>query len=299
MSPSPAVTRANTGLKSENDKATSVAQSPAAKQPKQKKILQQQQQRGNAARPHSSPSCSTADCSAVSLATEQQLAAALEKLLTSDAFVDRLAARLSETVSARVLEDLGGRLQVAENRLVDLNGEMDALRAELAQLKESSDMRLDGLAQYSRRNNIRITGVPEASDEDVTATTVQLLSDKLGVPIQPADIDRCHRVGRLAQPRDNQEPRPRQILVKFISYQKRSSIISNRRQLSGTGFSVQEDLTRKRHLFFREMCGRVGFKNVWSRDGRVFWRDNNRVFSEFSNGPNNNANSDQLGDSHM
>jgi hypothetical protein len=296
MSPSPPVTRATTGSKFSRDRASPVVQSPAAGQHQPN----QQQQRGQTNRPHSSPSCSTADGIPVSMATEQQLAAALDKLLTSDTFVDRIAARLSEAVSARVLADLGGRLEAAEARVADLTVEVDTLRNQVARLKENSDMRIDGLAQYSRRNNIRITGVPETREEDVTATTVKLLNDKLGVPILPADIDRCHRVGRPASSanlRHDGVIRHRQIIVKFISYQKRSAIIVNRRKLSGTGIAVHEDLTRKRHLFFRQMCDRVGFRNVWCRDGRIFWRENDNVFSEFSNGPTHNVNSAEHGDS--
>lgn len=289
-SQSPALTRSAASANSNQDKNLAIAPSPA-KQKQQQQQQQHKKQQKCQARPHS------ADGVPVAMTTENQIAAALEKLLSNEAFVDKIAARLEERlcerlsaeVSAKVLAELDGRLEAMADETRRLASEVDTLKSNIARLEEDFDSRLDELAQYSRRNNIRVSGIPEVQGENVTATVVSLLNEKLNVGICPDDIDRCHRVGRpthLHPPAadDSSSTRVvhRQILIKFVSYQKRNLVITGRRDLKGTGFSIHEDLTMKRRTFFKDLCIKIGFKNVWSRDGVVFWKKNGKTVSQFS-----------------
>ena len=78
----------------------------------------------------------------------------------------------------------------------------------------------DALEQYSRRNSVRISGVNEAIDED-TDSIVMRIAEKLDVPMSTADIDRSHRVGKINEQGRNGRRRPRDILVKFSTYNAR------------------------------------------------------------------------------
>ena len=81
------------------------------------------------------------------------------------------------------------------------------------------------------------------------------------------EIDRSHRVGRLV----NDRPRP--IIVKFISYRKRSEVFRNKKQLKGTGITVREDLTKRRHNLLKQCIEKHGVTNVWTLDGNVILKD--------------------------
>lgn len=122
--------------------------------------------------------------------------------------------------------------------------------------------RIDDLEQYQRRQCIRIFGVKEeeAEDTDKIATEV---ARKIGVELDVNDIDRSHRVGR----RDTEKPRP--IIVKFVSYRKRSEIYRCKRRLKSTGITIRDDLTKARHALLRESISRFGLHNVWTMDGVV------------------------------
>lgn len=287
MMPPKAKTRAATGLK---DK---LFESPAQQQEQRHQYQQQpsQQQREQSSRPQSSSSCSSvADGVAVAMTTQGQIMTAIEALLLNEDFLDRFAARIEN----RLLDSLGDSMRAAVSRIDELSQEVASLQNKITQLEQRHSDRLDDVEQYQRRNNIRISGVLEDADDEVTVGSVAgLLSEKLGVSIAPADIDRCHRVGR--RPRASSAAhsalpppqRPRQIIVKFVSYQSRHTIITNRRKLAGTGIAIHEDLTRKRRLFLKQVADKVGFRNVWSHDGRVVWKENGRIVSQSFYNPSN------------
>ncbi len=92
----------------------------------------------------------------------------------------------------------------------DIQSRNQQLQSEVRSLRSD----VDNLEQYSRRNCIRISGIDEANDENVEHV-VRNIAERLKVDITPADMDRCHRVGR---PYQN---RPREIIVKLTNYRAR------------------------------------------------------------------------------
>jgi hypothetical protein len=204
----------------------------------------------------------------------------LSESLSDGPFIDRLVNKLADQLSEKIIErvtavvtaSLLERLETADRRIEELSREVTALREAPCAHAGRMGNRLDGLAQYQRRNNLRIFGVPENEGEDATESIRSLFAEKLGVEVLPAEIDRCHRVGRrppVAEP----SGRPRAVLVRFVSYQSRSRVMSNRRRLKGTSVTIREDLTQDRATLYKQMAEKFGFRNVWTRDGRIFWRD--------------------------
>jgi hypothetical protein len=210
------------------------------------------------------------------LAEDSQLDIIVERLFK------KLTDRMLETVTTQVSAKFEARFEEAERKIASLTEEINVMREESAARNKLIEARNDDLAQYQRRNNIRIFGLPEEPGEDVSKIVTGFLQSKLDIKIDDAVIDRCHRVGRKpaldsAQPR--QQPRPRAVLVKFISYQTKRTVLAARRKLKGKGFTVREDLTRQRNDFYREVAARVGFRNVWTVDGRVLWKEGGNIVS--------------------
>ena len=150
--------------------------------------------------------------------------------------------------------------------IVPLKQEIKELRAELHQ-------KTDELEQYSRRNSLRIVGIPEKEKEHTGKVTIELLK-KIHPALSPADIDRCHRVGKRIPGRQ------RQIIIKFVSYYDRNAVITNRRQLGamypGT-YYINEDLTRYRSKLYkmaRDLVTKRKIKSTRTRDGRIYVQEN-------------------------
>ena len=91
---------------------------------------------------------------------------------------------------------------------------MNELKKQVDDLTQSSSHQRDALdeyEQYSRRNSLRIWIKEKETPGEVTNRVVTDYAKKLEVELQPGDIDRTHRVGKLGD-------KPRPIIVKFTSY---------------------------------------------------------------------------------
>ena len=67
----------------------------------------------------------------------------------------------------------------------------------------------DSLNQYYRPENVRISNVPEAEDEDLTKTLIEI-ADSVRVVIKPDNINAIHRIGLKRQ------GKVRQIIARFV-----------------------------------------------------------------------------------
>ncbi|XP_031340978.1 uncharacterized protein LOC116169091 [Photinus pyralis] len=130
--------------------------------------------------------------------------------------------------------------------------------------------KLDNLEQYTRRNNILIFGVREEDNEVLTDKVISLLNTRMGVKLDKGDIDRLHRFGKFGD-------KPRPIIIKFKGYEPKQAIIRKRKLLKGTPVVIKEDLTKERLSLFRELLSKVGNKNCWSRDGKLYCKINNQI----------------------
>ena len=142
------------------------------------------------------------------------------------------------------------------------------LENRVAKLEASND----ALEQYSRRNSLRISGIPRREQED-TDKIVLDVARSMDVPLDITDIDRSHRVG-------SDKNRRRDILVKFVSYRARQSLLRERKKLRNTegmkDVFINEDLTSNRSkLLFdaRRLVKAKVLKSAYSADGRILVRD--------------------------
>ena len=104
-------------------------------------------------------------------------------------------------------------------------------------------LQLDDMQQYNRRENICVYGVQKAKySKDDGETVILNVAKTLGVNLQPADIQRSHRLGK----KKNAE-KPRPIIVRFVSYKKRNELFYKKSELKKSAdyknVFVVEDIT--------------------------------------------------------
>ena len=151
----------------------------------------------------------------------------------------------------------------------------------------------DRLEQYSRRESLRIFGIPEVvgrkeQDKDLLDKVLKVLNDT-GAKVVASDILVMHRVGKKSQGENqniqhhengaqNQSEKqgPRPIIVRFISRNKKSEIMSKKKNLKAKeGYDntfIFEDITRLRAklLYFVKNLPEVG--RAWTREGQIYCR---------------------------
>lgn len=169
-------------------------------------------------------------------------------------------------------------------KMDELNRALVVCQKENSELKsEVVDMqyKLNEMEQYSRNYNIEIKGVPEARNENVY-DIVNKISEQLGCNNVAADIELCHRV-----PSNKRSPNaPPNIIVKFFARRSKERIMDGKKQkgellANEIGFAnsnskiyVNEHLTSvNKNLFWLARNAKsMGFKFVWTKNGRIFLR---------------------------
>ena len=133
-----------------------------------------------------------------------------------------------------VLQGLQTKVATFENENADLKNRVTSL-----------ETALDNAEQYSRRNCFKISGVPDTTELS-TDDYVCNLARAIDVDLTIDDIDRSHRLSKPHTGAD-QRAKPRDIIVKFISYRKRASFYKACILTKSRGFQcvfVNERLTR-------------------------------------------------------
>lgn len=164
---------------------------------------------------------------------------------------------------------------------------VDRLRDENIMLRKKVQVleaKVDDNEQYLRSNMVEIHGVPEG-EEDPYAV-VQKVGTALDMTITREMIDVCHRLGK-PQGTD----RPAAIIVSFVRRETKHIMLKKRKEKKNVsalhvGYShstnpiyINESLTptrRKLFLAARAAKKREGFAHLWTRNGKMFMRREDR-----------------------
>lgn len=114
---------------------------------------------------------------------------------------------------------------------------LETQSAEIATLRACTD----DAENRQRRNNLLFLGLPDSKSEtwkESEEAVVLFCSDKLGVVLDPDNIDHAHRLGSFV------ENKTRPIMVRFVRFKDRESVLTSGIKLKDTGFSVREDFSR-------------------------------------------------------
>ena len=196
---------------------------------------------------------------------------------------------LKESILAPVIK----QVEVLESTLFNTNDENDKLKKEIQTLKkeiEDKDKTLNtekqktasvinNHEQYSRVNNVRINGLPgDMKDETSNQTAgkvLDMISKKLDINMPYHEIDIAHRLGQFVQGQN------RRVIVRFVRRQTKQNIMSIKKKLKGSGFSIFEDLTplNAKVLASARKKQPDEVEHAWAANGKLFlqWKADSRV----------------------
>ena len=184
-----------------------------------------------------------------------------------------------KTIVKEAVSEATGAFNDEVRKLKEDNENFKKVNSALEKRISQAEYDNDALEHYSRRNSVRISGVNEAIDED-TDSIVMRIAEKLDVTMSTADIDRSHRVGKINEQRRNGRRRPRDILVKFSTYNARRRLFLKRKDL--------RDSEDTKHLFINEdltmLCSKLLYdarclvrtnklRSAYASDRKIFVRD--------------------------
>ncbi|XP_028163501.1 uncharacterized protein LOC114355044 [Ostrinia furnacalis] len=200
--------------------------------------------------------------------------------------------RLTDKMS--VLSD---RVSECEARIERLQNRMDTLEHSNDKSSQSDNSALASIEQLRAElndrdqdlliNDVEISCIPEEKGESLPHI-VTTLASKLGVSIAQQDLVSVERVGRVQElVAGAAASRPRHIVVRLARRAVRDQLLQAARvrrgaTTEGTGlpepsrrFYINERLTKVNRQLFRrarELGGRLGWRFVWTREGRIYAR---------------------------
>ena len=178
-----------------------------------------------------------------------------------------MLAGLANAVKDSLVGELKAALDASTEAIRKLEAALQERDSRIHDLEVKLTEKQDDLEQYGRRMCLRVFGVPEERNEDTDMIAIDV-AKKINVDLSIQDIDRSHRIGKI-----NAGDRPRPVIIKFISYRKRSEVFRSKKLLKGSGITVREDLTKRRHSVLKMAITKFGLQNVWTVDGNIIVKD--------------------------
>ena len=120
---------------------------------------------------------------------------------------------------------------------------------------------------------MRPHGISEQKGEDTDEQALKIIREELGKTVEKSDLDRTHRTGAFKE--DKSKCRP--IIVKFSRYNVRDKVFKNKKKNKGKGYSITESLAAMRMKKLTEARNSFGFTNVWTQDGKILCKEDNRI----------------------
>lgn len=185
---------------------------------------------------------------------------------------------ISKAVSQAVLQTFEKKLNDLEESVAFLKTEINNIKrdnlnkmeqleefvADNSRLKSSDLQRLDQIDQVNRSTALRIFNMEEKPSENIKTEIIKLLTTKMEINLKIEDIEKCYRV----ETKVKQERRG--IYVKFSSLPIKQIIYAKKKMLKGTRIVVKEDLTKTRLDLVNQVAEKIGVKNVWTQNGKIF-----------------------------
>lgn len=161
------------------------------------------------------------------------------------------------------------QVTVMEEKLANLESKLISAEKDA----RSAAAKANDNEQYSRKYNLRFCGIEEKENENCVNSIVEFCNEKLGVSLTVDKFDRAHRVGK------KEAGKTRSIMVKFINYNSKIAVCKCRKNLKGSNFYINEDLTQFNLRLFNFARGASSVKSVWFTDGKILVRgEDDKVF---------------------
>lgn len=155
---------------------------------------------------------------------------------------------------------LADKIVATENKMILVSKENDSLTE-----------KLDIIDQKSRSCNLRIFNLKD-KQEDTKNEIRNLLQSKMALNLKDEDIQVCYRIGK------KEKAKPRGIFLRLASLDLKQIIYSKKKLLKGTGVVIREDLTSVRVQLLNDAIDKVGLKNAWTENGKIYVHHVNKIF---------------------
>lgn len=205
----------------------------------------------------------------------------LEVLTTAQQDIKQIRLDM-DTLTAKLMD----QIHKLEGDVFELKTDKDKLNNEVSKLKEENNnlrnqldqhekelknhrLAQNEMEQHGRQWNLWVYGVKEEQQGKTESVTdcvrkcTDIFTEKVGVPVAAEDIEIAHRSGRPGT------GRPRPILVRFFSRQKRGTVLEARRKLKQSGVSIGEDLTKDNYNLLMRASKHSATLSAWSSNGKV------------------------------
>ena len=140
--------------------------------------------------------------------------------------------------------------------------------------EESLAKEVGDLEQYWRRNCLVLHSIEEKKDECTNQIAIQTFSEELNVDVTVDDPDRSHTLGKTRR----EDKKQRLIIIKFARYAVWRKVFSSKKKHIGKNLLIKESLTVFKMKLFDEARTKYGVRKVWTFDGRVMCKENNKAF---------------------
>nr|CAI5834240.1 unnamed protein product [Callosobruchus analis] len=212
---------------------------------------------------------------------------AVSNILKSDNFIHQIVQKVSDAV----IKTLDEKFQILESSVAELKADFNVMKHTLENQKKTAEdivqksqtienmfhkmeqkdkkinaleTRLDEMDQACRFANLRIFNLKEDNQENIRDDIIELFNAKMSLKLTANDFEVCHRVGQ------KEEGKNRGVFIKITSIEKRNLIYAKKKHLKGTGVVVREDLTSLRAELLRKTIEKIGLRNVWTENGKIF-----------------------------
>ena len=123
--------------------------------------------------------------------------------------------------------------------------------------------------QYSRRNNIRIRGLKVPTGDSCVESVAKWINTSLKLSeVSPDDIGAAHPLPTKRTGTDSSHPPT--IIVRFNKREMRDRVISARKTLKHTDYSVADDLTSLNMQLINRLKEDDRISDAWSWQGKIF-----------------------------
>lgn len=179
------------------------------------------------------------------------------------------------SINAGKTLEIEKNIAFVNNSFEELKSEISNLKQQNVNLKKSVDslvLQVDSNEQHNRNECLLIHGIPEYDKETPTQSGeifAKKVTQFLGVNMKSeVCIKRAHRLGKK---RTDGKPRP--IIVRLWSPELRNIIYAKKKLCKGNGFSITENLTKRRLILKKEAETKYGESNVWTKEGRLYAKE--------------------------
>ena len=156
-----------------------------------------------------------------------------------------IALQKEQKISSEKIDELLKEVKAKDDKIEALEKRVQVLESNLSVANNTIkllDRKCDDNEQYSRRMSLRVSDIPISVGRETADISKELAVNTInkipGVEITKSDIDRAHRVGV------GSLDRPRQMIIKFKSWDTRSMVYQERKSLRGNKIFL--DLTKRR-----------------------------------------------------